>query len=429
MLQEKKITCISARQIFDSRGFPTVETEVVLSCGVSASAAVPSGASTGIFEAMELRDKDSRLMGKGVSAAVDNVNTKIAEVLLGTDVTKQAEVDKTMTELDGTPNKAKLGANAILAVSLACAKAAAAYYRMPLYRYIGGCDAKVMPVPMLNILNGGAHASNNVDIQEFMIVPSGAQNYIEGFNRCVEVYHSLKGVLTTKNMSTSVGDEGGFAPDLNDDEDALEMIISAIEAVGYMPGEDFMIAIDAASSEWYDDNEIYLLPKKRNAFTRGELLNYWERLADKYPIISIEDGFAQDDWEGWKMCTERLGEKLQLVGDDLFVTNTERLKKGIRLGAANSILIKPNQIGTLTETLDAIRMAQHAGFTAVISHRSGETEDTTIADIAVAMNAGQIKTGAPARSERMAKYNRLLRISGELGNPQIYPGRAAFGGR
>ncbi|MDD4773309.1 MAG: phosphopyruvate hydratase [Eubacteriales bacterium] len=430
MSQGKKITRISAREIFDSRGFPTVEAEVTLSCGVSASAAVPSGASTGIFEAMELRDKNSRrLSGKGVTAAVDNVNTTIAGALTGFDVTKQAEADKTMIELDYTPNKATLGANAILAVSLACAKAAAEYYQMPLYRYIGGCDAKVMPVPMLNILNGGAHASNNVDIQEFMIIPSGAQNYTEGFSRCAEVYHSLKAVLTSKNLSTAVGDEGGFAPDLNDDEDALDMIMSAIEAAGYIPGEDFMIAIDAASSEWYDDKGTYMLPKKGRVFSRGDLLNYWEKLAQKYPIISLEDGFAQDDWEGWKMCTERLGERLQLVGDDLFVTNTDRLKKGIRLGAANSILIKPNQIGTLTETLNAIRMAHHAGYTAVISHRSGETEDTTIADIAVATNAGQIKTGAPARSERVAKYNRLLRIAGELGISQLYPGRAAFGGR
>lgn len=430
MSADKTITRLHAIEIFDSRGNPTVEAEITLACGVSAAAAVPSGASTGIFEAVELRDNDkSRLSGKGVSKAVNNVNTKIAEVLTGFDVTKQTEIDKIMTELDGTQNKSKLGANAILSVSLACAKAAAEYYKMPLYKYIGGCDAKVLPVPMLNILNGGAHASNNVDIQEFMIVPVSAPNYTEGFYRCTEVFHSLKNVLSSKGLSTAVGDEGGFAPNLNDDEEALKVIVSAIEATGAKPGKDFMIAIDAASSEWYNDDGTYLLPKKNKMYTRSGLIQYWENLAGRYPIISLEDGFAQDDWEGWKTLTERLGRKLQLVGDDLFVTNTERLKKGIGLGVANSILIKLNQIGTLTETLDAIRMAHHAGYTAIISHRSGETEDTTIADLAVAVNAGQIKTGAPSRSERVAKYNRLLRIADQLGQSQIFPGRSAFGER
>ncbi len=430
MSADKTITRLHAIEIFDSRGNPTVEAEVTLACGVSAAAAVPSGASTGIFEAVELRDNDkSRLSGKGVSKAVDNVNTKIAEALTGFDVTKQTEIDRTMTELDGTQNKSKLGANAILSVSLACAKAAAEYYKMPLYKYIGGCDAKVLPVPMLNILNGGAHASNNVDIQEFMIVPVSALNYTEGLYRCTEVFHSLKNVLSSKGLSTAVGDEGGFAPNLNDDEEALKVIVSAIEATGAKPGKDFMIAIDAASSEWYNDDGTYLLPKKNKMYTRSGLIQYWEDLAGRYPIISLEDGFAQDDWDGWKTLTEKLGNKLQLVGDDLFVTNTERLKKGIELGVANSILIKLNQIGTLTETLDAIRMAHHAGYTAIISHRSGETEDTTIADLAVAVNAGQIKTGAPSRSERVAKYNRLIRIADQLGKSQIFPGRSAFGQR
>lgn len=430
MLKEKNITRLYAREIIDSRGNPTVEAEVTLGCGIIASASVPSGASTGIFEAVELRDNDkSRLSGKGVLRAVDHIKTDIAEALTGFDVTEQTEIDKTMIALDGTTNKSKLGANSMLAVSLACAKAAAEYHKMPLYQYIGGCGAKVLPVPMMNILNGGAHASNNIDIQEFMIVPISAPNYSEGLFRCTEVFHGLKKVLSSKGLSTAVGDEGGFAPDLNDDEEALKMIVSAVEAVGYVPGIDFMIALDAASSEWYNDDGTYLLPKKNKKYTRAGLAEYWEQLAVGYPIISLEDGFAQDDWEGWKTLTEKLGKKLQLVGDDLFVTNTERLKKGILLGVANSVLVKLNQIGTLTETLDTIRLAHHAGYTAVISHRSGETEDTTIADLAVAVNAGQIKTGAPSRSERVAKYNRLLRIADQLGNAQIYPGRAVFGSR
>lgn len=430
MSADKTITGLHAREIFDSRGNPTVEAEVTLACGITGTASVPSGASTGIFEAAELRDNDKkRLSGKGVLKAVQNVNTEISDALTGSDAAMQAQADKIMTELDGTHNKSRLGANAILAVSLACAKAAAAYYQMPLYRYIGGCGAKVLPVPMLNILNGGAHASNNIDIQEFMIVPVGAPDYAVGFTRCTEVFHSLKKVLASKGLSTAVGDEGGFAPDLDDDEEALKMILSAIETAGAVPGKDFMIAIDAASSEWQLDDGSYLLPKKNKAYTRSGLIQYWEELAGRYPIISLEDGCAQDDWEGWQILTEKLGKKLQLVGDDLFVTNTDRLKKGIRSGAANSILIKLNQIGTLTETLDAIRTAHHAGYTAVISHRSGETEDTTISDLAVAVNAGQIKTGAPSRSERVAKYNRLLRIADQLGKSQVYPGRDAFAGR
>ncbi len=430
MSKDKTIKELHAREIFDSRGNPTVEAEVTLACGIKGIASVPSGASTGIYEAAELRDNDKkRLSGKGVLKAVENVNTEISDALTGSDAAMQDQADRIMTELDGTQNKSRLGANAILAVSLACAKAAAAYYQMPLYRYIGGCGAKVLPVPMLNILNGGAHASNNIDIQEFMIVPVGVPDYTAGFTRCAEVFHSLKKVLASKGLSTAVGDEGGFAPDLDDDEEALKMILSAIEAAGAVPGRDFMIAIDAASSEWQLEDGTYLLPKKNKAYTRSGLIQYWEDLAGRYPIISLEDGCAQDDWEGWETLTEKLGKKLQLVGDDLFVTNTDRLKKGIRSGAANSILIKLNQIGTLTETLDAIRMAHHAGYTAVISHRSGETEDTTIADLAVAVNAGQIKTGAPSRSERVAKYNRLLRIADELGKSQIFPGRNAFAGK
>ncbi|MDD2269598.1 MAG: phosphopyruvate hydratase [Eubacteriales bacterium] len=426
-MNERIITDIFAREIIDSRGNPTVEAEVTLACGIVGTAAVPSGASTGIFEAVELRDNDkSRFAGQGVQNAVDNVNNLIAEELVGYDVTEQVAIDKAMLALDGTENKSKLGANAILAVSLACAKAAADYFDMPLYKYIGGCDVKVMPVPMMNIINGGAHASNNVDIQEFMVMPTGAPSFAEGFRYCVEVFHALKKVLTSKGFSTAVGDEGGFAPNLSSDEDALIVIIEAIKAAGYVPGKDFMIAIDAASSEWYTEEGTYKLPKNGTVFTREQLVDYWAALAEKYPIVSLEDGIAEDDWDGWKLITDKLGDKMQLVGDDLFVTNTKRLEKGIELGVANSILIKLNQIGSLTETIEAVRMAQFAGYTAVISHRSGETEDTTIADLAVALNAGQIKTGAPSRSERVAKYNRLLRISDALDDTQVYNGINTF---
>ncbi|HBL84029.1 MAG: phosphopyruvate hydratase [Clostridiales bacterium GWF2_38_85] len=427
MLNERIITDVYAREILDSRGNPTVEAEVTLACGITARAAVPSGASTGAFEAVELRDNDKhRFMGKGVLKAIENVNTIIAEELAGMDVTEQVQIDRAMLELDGTDNKSKLGANAILAVSLACAKAAADYYGMPLYKYIGGCDAKVLPVPMMNILNGGAHASNNVDIQEFMIMPTGAESFAEGFRHCVEVFHSLKKVLSAKGFSTAIGDEGGFAPNLSSDEEALTSIIEAIKTAGYQSGKDFMIAIDAASSEWYMEDGSYHLPKNNISYTKTELIDYWEMLVDKYPIISLEDGLAEEDWEGWKLLTERLSNRIQLVGDDLFVTNTNRLKKGIDMGVANSILIKLNQIGSLTETIEAVCMAQFAGYTAVISHRSGETEDTTIADLAVALNAGQIKTGAPSRSERVAKYNRLLRIADALDETQVYKGINAF---
>jgi len=418
---------ISAMEILDSRGNPTVQATVTLADGSTGTAAVPSGASTGKFEAVELRDGDpSRYMGKGVLKAVENIHTVIAESLKGMDVREQAELDKTMIQLDGTPNKAKLGANAILAVSLAAAKAAAAYSHMPLYRYIGGAAARTLPVPMMNILNGGAHASNNVDIQEFMVMPVGAESFTEGLRWCTEVFHSLKSVLSGRGLSTAVGDEGGFAPNLKDDEDALAAILEAVEKAGYRPGDQFRIAMDPASSEWYEKDSSYFLPKKQKRMSSDDLIVFWEKLADKYPIISIEDGLAEEDWDGWKKLTSRLGKKIQLVGDDLFVTNTERLSQGIRLGAGNSILIKLNQIGTLTETIEAVQTAQKAGYTAVISHRSGETEDTTIADLAVALNAGQIKTGAPSRSERVAKYNRLLSIEQGLGTCGVWKGLSTF---
>ncbi|MCY1713748.1 phosphopyruvate hydratase [Caproiciproducens galactitolivorans] len=421
------IALVRAREILDSRANPTVEAEVILENGTVGTAAVPSGASTGAFEAVELRDNDkARYMGKGVQNAVENINTEIHQSLKGLDVSRQAEIDRIMQALDGTANKARLGANAILAVSLACAKAAAKNYDMPLYKYVGGCDARILPVPMMNILNGGVHASNNVDIQEFMIMPVGAESFAEALRWCAEVFHSLKAVLGGCGFATSVGDEGGFAPNLSDDEEALKVILEAIEKAGYQPGEQFKIAMDPASSEWYQQDGTYLLPKKNKKMTSEELIQYWEALAARYPIVSLEDGLAEEDWNGWKTLTERLGGKIQLVGDDLFVTNTQRLKKGILSGTANSILIKLNQIGTLTETLEAIRTAQRAGYTAVISHRSGETEDTTIADLSVAMNAGQIKTGAPSRSERVAKYNRLLRIEKDLGHTANYPGMLAF---
>ena len=425
----KHITRIHGREILDSRGNPTVEVEVYLADGSIGRSSVPSGASTGIYEACELRDGDpGRYLGRGVSNAVHNVNTEIAEALLGADALDQAAIDRTLIELDGTPNKSRLGANAILGVSLACAKAAAASLGLSLYRYIGGSNAKMLPVPMMNILNGGAHASNNVDIQEFMIMPVSAPSWKEALRRSAEVFHALKVVLKERNIPvTGVGDEGGYAPWLKKDEDALAVIVAAIEKAGYIPGADFMIAIDAASSEWYDaELDAYKLPKAGKVLSRQQLVQLWQRFVRKYPIISLEDGMGETDWEGWAMLTKAIGDKVQLVGDDLFVTNTERLSQGIKQNIGNSILIKVNQIGTLTETLNAIAMANRAGYTAIISHRSGETEDTTIADISVAVNAGQIKTGAPSRSDRVAKYNQLLRIEEELGGNAQFPGRSAF---
>ena len=424
-----RIYKIHGREILDSRGNPTVEAEVCLEDGSFGRASVPSGASTGIYEACELRDGDpGRYSGKGVSKAVENINTEIAQALAMMNAMDQAGIDRALLELDGTPNKSRLGANAILAVSLANAKAAAASAGLSLYRYIGGSNAKVLQVPMMNILNGGAHASNNVDIQEFMIMPVSASSWKEALRRSTEVFHALKAVLKERNIPvTGVGDEGGYAPMLKKDEDALEVIVAAIEKAGYIPGEDFMIAIDAASSEWYDaELDAYKLPKAGKVLSRQQMVNYWKRLVRKYPIISLEDGMGETDWEGWAMLTKAIGSQVQLVGDDLFVTNTERLSQGIQKKIGNSILIKVNQIGTLTETLDAIAMANRAGYTAIVSHRSGETEDTTIADLSVAVNAGQIKTGAPSRSDRVAKYNQLLRIEEELGSQAQYPGREAF---
>jgi len=429
MKQMIAIVDVIGREILDSRGNPTVEVEVVLEDGTMGRAAVPSGASTGIYEACELRDGDkSRYMGKGVEKAVANVNTEIAEALIGSNVLDQVAIDKMLIELDGTPNKDRLGANAILGASLACAKAAAAATGNSLYNYIGGVNAKTLPVPMMNILNGGAHATNNVEIQEFMIMPVSAPSFREALRRCAEVFHTLKGVLKENGTpAAGVGDEGGYAPNLKKDEDALKVIVEAIEKAGYKPGEDFMIAIDAASSEWWNEDEkCYIQPKSNKKMTQQQLVNMWKKFADTYPIISLEDGMAETDWEGWAMLTKAIGDKVQLVGDDLFVTNVSRLATGIEKGVANSILIKVNQIGTLTETLDAIQMANRAGYTAIVSHRSGETEDATIADIAVALNAGQIKTGAPSRTDRVAKYNQLLRIEEELGDVAQYPGRKAF---
>ena len=420
---------VHAREIIDSRGNPTVEVDVILENGIIGRAAVPSGASTGIYEAYELRDKDqSRYLGKGVKKAVASVNGEIAKALIGKNVIEQEIIDCALIELDGTPNKVRLGANAILGTSLACAKAAAGAMGISLYRYIGGEDACVLPVPMMNILNGGAHANNNVDIQEFMIMPISAPTWSEALRRSVEVFHTLKAVLKENGVpAMGVGDEGGYAPMLKRDEDALIMIVSAIEKAGYIPGKDFKIAIDAASSEWYDkDIDAYRLPKAGKVMTREELVDMWSDYVEKYPIISLEDGMGETDYVGWKMLTKALGNKIQLVGDDLFVTNTKLLKKGIEQGIANSILIKVNQIGTLTETLEAIKMARAAGYSAIVSHRSGETEDTTIADIVVAVNAGQIKTGAPSRSDRVAKYNQLLRIEEELAEKASYPGIKAF---
>jgi enolase len=397
--------------------------------GTMGRAAVPSGASTGIYEACELRDGDkSRYMGKGVETAVKNVNTEIAEALVGTNVLDQVAIDKALIELDGTPNKTRLGANAILGASLACAKAAAEALGTSLYNYIGGVNAKQLPVPMMNILNGGAHATNNVEIQEFMIMPVSAPSFREALRRCAEVFHTLKTVLKDNGTpAAGVGDEGGYAPNLKKDEDALKVIVEAIEKAGYKPGEDFMIAIDAASSEWWDDEQkCYVQPKSNKKLTQQQLVNMWKKFADTYPIISLEDGMAETDWEGWAMLTKAIGDRVQLVGDDLFVTNVTRLATGIEKQVGNAILIKVNQIGTLTETLDAIQMANRAGYTAIVSHRSGETEDATIADIAVALNAGQIKTGAPSRTDRVAKYNQLLRIEEELGDVAQYPGKKAF---
>ncbi len=432
MKQMLEIVDVLGREIIDSRGNPTVEVEVTVDAGdrcYVGRAAVPSGASTGVHEACELRDGDkSRYLGKGVEKAVEHVNNEIAECLAGMNALDQVAIDKALIELDGTPNKSKLGANAILGASLATAKAAAEALGVSLYNYIGGVNAKTLPVPMMNILNGGAHATNNVEIQEFMIMPVGACCWKKALQMCAEVFHTLKTVLKENGTpAAGVGDEGGYAPNLKKDEDALKVIVQAIEQAGFKPGEDFMIAIDAASSEWWDAEEkCYVQPKSGKKLTQQQLVNMWKKFADTYPIISLEDGMAEDDWEGWSMLTKAIGSKVQLVGDDLFVTNVARLADGIEKGVANSILIKVNQIGTLTETLDAIQMANRAGYTAVVSHRSGETEDTTIADIVVATNAGQIKTGAPSRTDRVAKYNQLLRIEEELDDAAIYLGKDAF---
>ncbi len=433
MKQYIEIQNVWARQILDSRGNPTLEVEVTVDGGYMGRAAIPSGASTGSFEAVELRDGDkSNYMGKSVEKAVSNVNLVIADEIIGLNVLDQNLIDKTMITLDGTPNKGKLGANAILGVSLACAKAAAEALGVSLYSYIGGCNANTLPVPMMNILNGGKHADNSVNIQEFMIMPVNATSFKEALKWCVEIFHNLKSILKADGYSTAVGDEGGFAPNLKDDEDALKYIVKAIEKAGYKPGKDVFIAIDAAATEMYDEAKKkgeegnYYFWKTNKMFTREQMISFWEEMANKYPIISLEDGVAEEDWDAWKELTDRLGKKLQLVGDDLFVTNTARLQKGIDMGVSNSILIKVNQIGTLTETLEAIQMANRAGFTTVTSHRSGETEDTTISDIAVAVNSGQIKTGAPSRTDRVAKYNQLLRIEEELGETAKYLGKKAF---
>ncbi len=411
-----EITDLLAREVLDSRGNPTVEVEVALEDRWLGRAIVPSGASTGIFEAVELRDGEvNRYGGKGVKRAVSHVNGELGDAIIGMNALDQRAIDLKMCNMDKAANKGEFGANAILGISLAVAHAAANYLGLPLYRYLGGVNSHLLPTPMMNILNGGAHANNNLDIQEFMIMPVGAPSFSEGLRWCSEVYHHLKSVLAKQGMTTSVGDEGGFAPNLSSDEKALDLILEAIKEAGFREREDFVIAIDAASSEWVEPDGTYKLPKSGIVKTSSELIDYWEKLVEAYPIVSIEDGLGEEDWDGWQELTRRLGKKIQLVGDDLFVTNTQRLKKGIDRKIANSILIKVNQIGTLTEALDAVEMANKAGYTAVISHRSGETEDTTIADIAVALNSGQIKTGAPARGERVAKYNRLLRIEEDLG--------------
>ena len=429
MKQIIEIVDVLGREVMDSRGNPTVEVEVYLEDGTMGRAIVPSGASTGIYEACELRDGDKdRYDGKGVLTAVEHVNKDIANILIGMNVLDQVAIDRAMIDADGTPNKTNFGANAILGASLACARAAAESLGMPLYQYVGGVNAKTLPVPMMNILNGGAHATNNVDIQEFMIMPVGAPSFREGLRWCAQVFHTLKTVLKENGTpAAGVGDEGGYAPNLAADEDALKAIVQAIEAAGFVPGKDFMIAIDAASSEWQKEGETnYHLPKANKDMTADELVAMWADFADKYPIISLEDGMAETDWEGWKKLTDAIGDRVQLVGDDLFVTNVSRLATGIEKKVGNAILIKVNQIGSLTETLDAIQMANRAGYTAIISHRSGETEDTTIADLSVALNAGQIKTGAPSRTDRVAKYNQLLRIEEELDDVAQYPGIKAF---
>ena len=419
---------VIGREIIDSRGNPTVEAEVYLLDGTVGRGAAPSGASTGEFEALELRDGDkSHFGGKGVTKAVENINTVINDALKGVDASDIYAVDAAMIAADGTKDKSNLGANAILAVSIASARAAANALEIPLYRFLGGVNGNRLPVPMMNILNGGAHAANTVDVQEFMIMPVGAPSFKEALRWCAEVFHALAALLKSKGLATSVGDEGGFAPDLASDEEAIQYILDAVKDAGYEPGKDFMIAMDAASSEWKGERKgEYVLPKAGTKFTSEELIEHWKKLVDKYPIISIEDALDEEDWEGWQKLTTELGDKVQLVGDDLFVTNTERLSKGIELGCGNSILIKLNQIGSVSETLEAIKMAHKAGYTAISSHRSGETEDTTIADLAVALNTCQIKTGAPSRSERVAKYNQLLRIEEELGASAVYPGKAAF---
>jgi len=433
MKQYLEIESVFGREIIDSRGNPTVEVEVLVEGGFMGRAAVPSGASTGAFEAVELRDGDKgRYLGKGVLKAVDNVNNVIAPEIEGLNVYDQVMIDKTLIDLDGTSNKGRLGANAILGVSLAVAKAAAEALGLPLYQYIGGVNAKVLPVPMMNIINGGKHADNSVTIQEFMIMPVGADSFRQAMQWCAEVFHNLKSVLKSKGYSTAVGDEGGFAPNLKSDEEAIQVIMEAIGKAGFKPGAHFRIAIDAAATEMYEEAKAngregeYYWWKADKYMTKAGMVAYWKMICEKYPVISLEDCIAEEDWEGWKMLTDALGKTVQLVGDDLFVTNTERLKKGIDMGVANSILIKVNQIGTLTETLEAIEMANRAGYTAVTSHRSGETEDATIADIAVATNAGQIKTGAPSRTDRVAKYNQLLRIEEELGDSAVYPGLDAW---
>ena len=423
-----EIEKVVGREIIDSRGNPTVEAEVYLADGTVGRGAAPSGASTGEFEALELRDGNKdRFGGKGVSKAVGNINTTINEALKGIDASDIYAVDGAMLAADGTKDKSNLGANAILAVSIAAVRAAATALQIPLYRLLGGVNGNRLPVPMMNILNGGAHAANTVDVQEFMIMPAGAPSFKEGLRWCTEVFHALAALLKERGLATSVGDEGGFAPDLGSDEEAIECILEAVEKAGYKPGEDFVLAMDAASSEWKSATKgEYLLPKSGRKFTSAELIEHWKQLCEKYPIYSIEDGLDEEDWEGWLQLTKELGDTVQLVGDDLFVTNTERLSKGIKLGCGNSILIKLNQIGSVSETLEAIKMAHNAGYTAVTSHRSGETEDTTIADLAVALNTCQIKTGAPSRSERVAKYNQLLRIEEQLGNAAVYPGKGAF---
>lgn len=432
-MKNMRIEKIIGREILDSRGNPTVEAEVILADGSMGRAAVPSGASTGAFEAVELRDGDkSRYLGNGVKKAVENINTEIASALQGTDAGNQTELDAAMIKLDGTPNKGRLGANAILGVSLAAAKAVAASLNVPLYRYIGGVNAKTLPVPMMNIINGGKHADSSLNIQEFMIMPVGAKTFSEALEQSATVFHTLKKLLKNDGYVTAVGDEGGFAPKFNSDTEALDYIVKAIEAAGYLPGEDFYIAIDAAATEMYDEAKKagregeYLFWKAGEYKTVDQMVDFWDDICKKYPVISLEDGLSEEDWEGWKKLTDRIGDKVQLVGDDLFVTNTERIKKGVEGDISNAVLIKVNQIGTLTETLDSIEMAKNNKWTAIVSHRSGETEDVTLADIAVATNAGQIKTGAPSRTDRVAKYNQLLRIEQELGDNAVYPGKNAF---